>query len=68
MLSGLKESQVWSYLPIPSTVGWGQEECYKFEASLVYIPDSQLVWATQRDPMSKITMEKNKSESVERVR
>lgn len=26
--------------------GWGQDECYKFEASLVYIPDSQLVWAT----------------------
>lgn len=46
MLSGLKESQVWSYLPIPSTVGGGQEGCYKFKASLVYILDSQLVWVT----------------------
>lgn len=47
MLSGLKESQVWSYLPIPSTVGGGgQEGCYKFEVSLVYILDSQLVWVT----------------------
>lgn len=26
--------------------GGGQEGCYKFEASLVYILDSQLVWVT----------------------